>query len=165
VRVRAGRPPAKRPGAGEKNPAPLPGQPGQFRLNAMPNYTDAPKCATIPIRRDAKVKCAACGRSVARKMRGQRYCSKRCRQRSSREKLAACASKQPPRYPYSGDATTPHKSASNFNGLRRRKSGSSIYFDTPLHIVGGGSWIWPATPQLDAETRQNIVALEVGAAP
>ena len=105
----------------------------------MRNYTAAPECARISIRRDAKVKCAACGRSVARKMRGQRYCSKRCRQWASREKLAACASKIVARYPYSGDATTPHQSASNFNELQRRKSGSSIYFDTPLHILGGGA--------------------------
>jgi hypothetical protein len=79
--------------------------------------------------------------------------------------LAACASKIVARYPYSGDATTPHQSASNFNELQRRKSGSSIYFDTPLHILGGGSWIWPGTPQLDAWTWQNIVALELEAAP
>jgi hypothetical protein len=98
-------------------------------------------------------------------MRGQRYCSKRCRQRSSRDKLAACASKQSPRYPYSGDATTPHKSASNFNELKGRKSGSSIYFDAPLNILGGGSFRWASTLQLDARTRQKIVALEVGAAP
>ena len=98
-------------------------------------------------------------------MRGQRYCSKRCRQRASREKLVACASKIVASYPHSGDATTPHESASNYNGLQRQKSGSSIYLDAPLNLLGGGSFRWASTLQLDARTRQKIVALEVGAAP
>jgi hypothetical protein len=128
----------------------------------MQKYTAAPKCARIPIRRNGKVKCAACGKSVARKMPGQRYCSKRCRQRSSREKLAAYALKRSPRYPYSGDATTPHKSASNFNGLQKRKSGSSVYFDAPLNILGGGSFCWADTPQLDPQVLENIRHSELG---
>ncbi len=101
-----------------------------------------------------------CGKSVARKMRGQRYCSKRCRQWGSREKLAAHSSKQSPRYPYSDDATTPHKSARNFNGLPRRKKGSSLYSNAPLNILGG--YRWSGAPKLDAETQRNISRCEIG---
>jgi hypothetical protein len=35
-------------------------------------------------RRDEPVTCASCGRKVERKMRGQRFCSARCRQGHSR---------------------------------------------------------------------------------
>jgi hypothetical protein len=43
---------------------------------------------TIPrgnSRRDAPVKCSACGRTVRRKSRQQRYCSDRCRVYAQRE--------------------------------------------------------------------------------
>jgi endogenous inhibitor of DNA gyrase (YacG/DUF329 family) len=120
------------------------------------------RASTSNARRDTPVKCAACGKATERKMRGQRYCSKRCRQWASRQKLASCASKQSPRYPYSRDATTPHKSASNFNGLQRRKSGSSIYFDAPLNILGGASFRWANTPQLDPQMLENIRRSELG---
>ncbi len=73
----------------------------------MNDYTNAPSGAKAFVRRDAQVKCAACGKLTERRMRGQRYCSKRCRQRASREKLAAGALKIAARYPYGADATTP----------------------------------------------------------
>jgi hypothetical protein len=76
--------------------------------------------------------------------------------------LAACTPKQSPRYPYSGNATTPHKSASNFNRLQRRKSGSSTYFDAPLNLLGGGSFRWADTPQLDPQMLENIRHSEIG---
>lgn len=42
------------------------------------------------MRRDAPVKCPACGRSVARKARQQRYCSERCKEKA-RERSRKCA--------------------------------------------------------------------------
>ena len=131
----------------------------------MHDYTNAPSGAKAFVRRDTQVNCAACGKLTQRRMRKQRYCSKRCRQRASREKLAASALKKLPRYPYSGDATTPHKSASNFNELQRQKTGSSTFANAPLNILGGGSFRWPNTPKLDRRTLENIRRSEIGAAP
>ncbi len=131
----------------------------------MNDYTNAPSGAKAFVRRDAQVKCAACGKLTERRMRGQRYCSKRCRQRASREKLAAGALKIPPRYPSSRDATTPHKSANNFNELQNRKTGSSTFANAPLNILGGGSFRWPNTPKLDRRTLENILRSEIGTAP
>jgi hypothetical protein len=131
----------------------------------MDDYTNEPSGAKAFVRRDARVECAACGKLTERRMRGQRYCSERCRQRASREKLAAGELKKSAGYPYSGDATTPHKSASNFKGLQRRKTGSSTFANAPLNILGGGSFRWPGTPRLDARTLENIRRSEIGAAP
>jgi hypothetical protein len=130
----------------------------------MDRYTGAPSGAKAFVRRDAQVKCAACGELTERRMRGQRYCSKRCRQRASREKLAVRALKKLPRYPYSGDATTPHKSARNINKLQGQKTGSSPYANAPLNLVGGGSFRWPGHMPLDARTLENILRSEIGAA-
>ncbi len=131
----------------------------------MNGYTNAPSGAKAFVRRDTQVKCAACGKLTVRRMRGQRYCSKRCRQRTSREKLAAGVLKIPPRYPYSRDATTPHKSANNFNELQSRKTGSSTFANAPLNILGGGSFRWPNTPKLDRRTVENILRSEIGTTP
>jgi hypothetical protein len=130
----------------------------------MDKYAGAPLGAAKLIAR-RNFKCAACGKLTERRMRLQRYCSKRCRQRASREKLAANAFKILARYPYSGDATTPHKSASNFNELQRQKTGSSTFANAPLNILGGGSFRWPNTPKLDRRTLENIRRSEIGAAP
>jgi endogenous inhibitor of DNA gyrase (YacG/DUF329 family) len=129
----------------------------------MDKYAGAPEGATKLIaRRDAQVKCAACGKLAERRMRGQRYCSKRCRQASHRKSAAGAIKNAGP---YSGDATTPHKSASNFNELQSQKTGSSSFANAPLNILGGGSFRWPNTPKLDRRTLESIRRSEIGAAP
>jgi hypothetical protein len=84
-------------------------------------------------RRDAPVVCPVCERHVARRMRGQRYCSRRCRQRANyAEKVAR------------GDfstrtialPTTPKKLSNKFKVLQRAKRLSSIRILGPAHVIG-----------------------------
>ena len=134
---------------------------------ALCNVSIADRACHIPVAasRTSPVICAVCGKRTERRMRGQRYCSKRCRQRASREKLAAGELKASVRYPYSGDATTPLKSSNEINSLpRQKKQGSSLYANAPLNILGGGSWSWLGSPKLDARTLENIRRSEIGAA-
>jgi hypothetical protein len=115
---------------------------------------------TIPrgnSRRDAPVKCSACGRTVRRKSRQQRYCSDRCRVYAQRENKARTAIKNPVVGQDSGSVTNPPKKSCENNGLQGAKSGSSI----PLNLLGG--YRWPDAPKLDSETLERIRHLEIGA--
>ena len=115
---------------------------------------------TIPVgnsRRDAPVKCVACGRTVSRKSRQQRYCSDRCRDYARRENKARTAIKNPVVGQDTGQPTNPHFLSNKNNGLRGAKSGSSV----PLNVLGG--YRWPNAPKLDSETLERICHLEVGA--
>jgi hypothetical protein len=105
-------------------------------------------------RRDAPVVCAACGKTAKRKMRGQRYCSARCRE-NGRGRI-----RQDTRAP-----ATPLKSLNEISSLQRRKMRSSLFANAPLNVLGGGSFRWPETPRLDARTLENILSSEIGAAP
>jgi hypothetical protein len=120
------------------------------------NYTTAPNGPTIFIRR---IKCAACGKVAEQRARQQRYCSGRCKEsaRNRSRKVLVGGRYQ--------SALAPAKSANKNNNLQARKSGSSIYFNVPLNILGGGSFRWPDTPPLEHRTLENIRRLEVGAAP
>jgi hypothetical protein len=84
------------------------------------------------VRRDAPVVCANCGRKVARRMRGQRYCSQRCRQRTNR---ALKPFKNAPRYPSSGGATTPLKKDNKNNALQGAKTLSSPRILAPADVL------------------------------
>jgi hypothetical protein len=64
-------------------------------------------------RRDEPVRCAACGRKVQRRMRGQRYCSARCRE-NGRGRV---------RKADTGAPTTPVNKCSNINSLEAAKNG------------------------------------------
>jgi predicted nucleic acid-binding Zn ribbon protein len=120
---------------------------------------------TIPrgnSRRDAPVKCAACGRTVGRKSRQQRFCSDRCRVYSQRENArsrinARTAIKNPVVGQGSESVTKPLKNCRETNNLQGAKSGSSI----PLNVLGG--YRWADAPKLDSETLERICHLEVGA--
>jgi hypothetical protein len=84
---------------------------------------------TIPrgnSRRDAPVKCAACGRTVKRKSRQQRYCSDRCRDYARRENNARTAIKNPVVGSDTRQPTNPLFLSNKNNGLQEAKSGSSI---------------------------------------
>jgi hypothetical protein len=109
--------------------------------------------------RNARVTCAHCGRKVDRQMRGQRYCSKHCRQKGNYAEKVARGDFSTP---YTAPPTTPRKSARNINALQGAKTRSSTFANPPLNIVGGGSFRWPNTPALDAKTREAIRLCEIG---
>ena len=114
---------------------------------------------TIPhgnSRRDASVKCGACGRTVRRKSRQQRYCSDRCRDYARRENKARTAIKNPVLDSDTGQPTNPLFLSNKNNSLQGAKSGSSI----PLNVLGG--YRWPNAPRLDASTLANVIRREIG---
>jgi endogenous inhibitor of DNA gyrase (YacG/DUF329 family) len=104
----------------------------------------------------APVKCAACGRSVARKSRQQRYCSDRCRQFALRENKARTGVKTVSGYQDSAPVTNPLFLSHKNNGLQPAKSGSS----TPLNLLGG--YRWPGAGSVDRETVRKILRAEIG---
>jgi hypothetical protein len=122
---------------------------------------------TIPLgnsRRDAPVKCAACGRTVRRKSRQQRYCSDRCRVYAQRENArsqinARTAIKHPVMGQDSGSVTNPPKKLCENNDLQGAKSGSSI----PLNMLGG--YRWPKATRIEREIWRKIVRAEIGGPP
>lgn len=90
----------------------------------------------IEPRRDAPVTCDHCGRTVRRKSRQQRFCSRRCRVSAHRAKAAVEPMKIRPRCPRSGDETHPVKNASNSSRLRGQFSGSTARIFGPAHVIG-----------------------------
>jgi hypothetical protein len=107
------------------------------------------------------VKCIACGKRVPRKGRKQKYCCRRCRQRDywdrrALAKISAVVTHDAAR------STIPPKSLSNINELRRQKSQSTTFGKAPLNLLGGGSWRWPGTPELDPVVREKIRLAEIG---
>ena len=119
---------------------------------------------TIPrgnSRRDAPVKCAACGRTVSRKSRQQRYCSDRCRVYAQRESArsqinARTAIKNSVVGQDSGSVTNPPKKSCENNSLQEAKSGSSI----PFNILGG--YRWPSSIGVDRDLLRKIIGAEIG---
>jgi endogenous inhibitor of DNA gyrase (YacG/DUF329 family) len=104
----------------------------------------------------APVKCGACGRSVARKSRQQRFCSDRCRQYALRENKARTAIKNPARYQASGPVTNPLFLSNKNNGLQGQKS----RFSVPLNLLGG--YRWPGAGSIDRATLRKILRAEIG---
>jgi hypothetical protein len=102
-------------------------------------------------RRDAPVICANCGRKVLRRMRGQRFCSARCRDRGrgrSRKAFLGNDTRAP---------TTPTKKRLKFNGLHPTKTASNTDICGPARVIeaecfAGRSWQW-ATPAEDLGLR------------
>ena len=110
---------------------------------------------TETVHRFHPVRCQVCERIVERQSRQQVYCSTRCRMRASR-KSPADALKKSAGYPYSGRVTNPHKFESENNILQLPKTGSSVFCNGPLNLLGGGSWKWPAAGHLDSKTLTKI---------
>jgi hypothetical protein len=92
--------------------------------------------------RDAPVVCQLCGRRVARRMRGQKYCTKRCRQKANYANKVA-----------RGDfltrtiarPTSPPKKLRNLNALRVIKTRSATLIIGPadvltIEVFGGRTW-------------------------
>jgi len=106
--------------------------------------------------RDAPVRCAGCGREVARRARRQLFCSQRCRQRAHRTGKPI---KIAPRYHPSGGATNPLEKDSKYNALQWAKTLSSHRVLAPAHVLacevfGGHGW--------RHATSTGGVAVEVG---
>ena len=76
-------------------------------------------------RRDAPVRCEACGHAVIRRSRQQRFCSDRCRDFARRENNARTAFKNPVVGQDTGKPTKPPKKSNGFNSLQAAKSGST----------------------------------------
>jgi endogenous inhibitor of DNA gyrase (YacG/DUF329 family) len=104
----------------------------------------------------APVKCAACGRSVARKSRQQRFCSDRCRQYALRENKARTAIKNPARCQDTGPVTNPIFLSNKNNRLRAQKS----RFSVPLNLLGG--YRWPGAGSIERATLRKILRAEIG---
>jgi hypothetical protein len=108
------------------------------------------------------VRCQACGRSVKRKSRQQKFCSDRCRVYAHRENAAGqingrTAIKNASGYRDSGAVTKPHFLSSKNSELRGPKSGASI----PLNVLGGHRWL--NAVDVDRGLLRKIVRAEIGA--
>ena len=105
-------------------------------------------------------RCQACGRSVKRKSRQQRFCSDRCRNyahRNDPSQINGCrAIKNASGYLDSGRVTNPLFLCNKNNGLQGRKSGSSI----PLNVLGG--YRWPNAVDVERDLLRKIIRAEVG---
>ena len=112
----------------------------------------------------APIKCAACGRSVTRRSRQQKYCSDRCRVFAAREKTAAGALKVAEGHRPSGSVTNPPKLLNQINGLQGTKSDFS---DVPLanwRVVAGppgtiGTNPWQSIINARARTRARLAGV------
>jgi hypothetical protein len=66
------------------------------------------------------------------------------------------------RYPHSGQAfirsRRPHKMRIE---SRPRRRPTTLFANAPLNILGGGSWRWPNTPHLGANTLEKIRSREI----
>src|SRR5262249_8781684 len=72
------------------------------------------------------------------------------------------ALKKQPRYPHSSDVPNPHKLSHENNGVLTAKTGSSLFYNGPLNLLGGGSWRWPNAGKIDAKTFAKIRWCEIG---
>jgi len=102
-------------------------------------------------RRDAPVRCEACGRTVARRSRQQKYCSDRCRDFARRENNARTAFKNPVVGQDTGKRTNPFKKSNGFNGLHGAKSRSTPRIFGPRQVIerelfGGRDWTPVVSP-------------------
>jgi hypothetical protein len=143
------------------HPRTLSKAPGTQVARHVPDTTRGSRCArgstmSVALRhRDAPVRCAGCGREVARRARQQLYCSQRCRQRAHR---AVKPIKIGPRYHPSGGATSHPKKDSKFKALQWAKTRSSrrIFASADVLAVEVFDRAW--TPAVSA----GGVAVEVG---
>jgi len=114
------------------------------------------------LRRDDPVSCLSCGRVVRRKARQQIYCSIRCRKRAQYARDVDEGRFNEPRYLGSRSGTKPTKNASDINNLQCQKSGPTKFANSPLNVLGGGSWHWPSTPLLNPRKHRAIIDGEIG---
>lgn len=113
----------------------------------------------MPAHRDTPVRCPVCDRTAERQSRQQIYCSPKCMRRGNYARKVGSGE-------LLGHDTAlvpdPQKLSRQNSILQRPKTGSSIFANGPLNLLGGGSWRWPDAGQLDAKTISNILWCEVG---
>lgn len=102
------------------------------------------------------VKCQACGRSVKRQARQQKFCSDRCRDYARRANKARTAIKNSIVGHDSPKPTNPLFLSNKNNGLQGQKSRSSV----PLNMLGG--YRWPNAAGIDGELSRKIIRAEIG---
>jgi hypothetical protein len=107
-------------------------------------------------KRGEQLRCPICERKFERHARQQIYCSARCKDKGRVRSRKALLAKD------TGAPAHPPKIVSENNNLRRAKIESSLFANAPLNILGGGSWRWPNTPQIDGKTWAKVVRAEVG---
>jgi hypothetical protein len=56
-----------------------------------------------------------------------------------------------------------YKNASDIKNLQCRKLGPTKLANSPMNLLGGGSWRWPGTLQLDPAKHRAILEAEIGA--
>jgi hypothetical protein len=105
--------------------------------------------------RDSPVVCPRCGRQTRRRMRGQRYCSKRCRQKANYAKKVE-------RGDFSTRTialqTTPLKKRNKFKALQRAKTLSSCRILAPERVLAAEIFDRPWRHA----TSSGGVAVEIG---
>jgi endogenous inhibitor of DNA gyrase (YacG/DUF329 family) len=105
-----------------------------------------------PVRKDAPVVCAACGRRVARKSRHHKFCSDRCREWAKGQKRV--------RKSFLGEDTgaspQPPKTSNGNNKLQGTISGSN----PPLNVLGG--YRWSNSVAIEPDLLRKIVIAEIG---
>lgn len=90
-----------------------------------------------PARRDTPVHCPSCGRTVDRKMRGQQYCSTRCRNRkNNQERVRKALLGRDTR----GEASHT-KFISENNGLQPRNCRPSLGVSAPAAVIRGEMFV------------------------
>jgi hypothetical protein len=98
-------------------------------MSSTDTDTTAPVERRLALHRSDPVKCESCGRTVARKGRGQRWCSDRCRERAkNRTRKAGLGG-------YTGAPPTPQKIVNEINGVRGPKSQLYPGIFAPAYIV------------------------------
>ena len=102
-------------------------------------------------------RCVVCEHDMERKTENQLICGKRrCRN-------ALQAAPNLGRYLPLADRFTPlgnpHEMGTETSPQRRP---TGLFANAPLNILGGGSWHWPNTPHLDADTLEKIRVREIG---
>src|SRR5262252_7682409 len=91
--------------------------------------SDVHKRKDLATRRDEPIVCAKCGKTKKRRMRGQKYCSRICRERS-RDRCRKAFLGQDTRAP-----ATPTKKRNDLNGLAAAQRRASYNICGPSHAI------------------------------
>ena len=120
-------------------------------------------------RRIETFRCAACGRSGARRSPDQRFCTDRCRAYAEAQKPLSAENGHPDGSPPPKTHQRPFKSISHKNGSKFRKEISGLKLPilglgaVPINLLGG--YRWPGARSIDHETLRKILRAEIGEAP
>jgi hypothetical protein len=102
--------------------------------------------------------CDACGKPIHRNLKGRlkRFCSDACRLEAHRTNKISILGRG------EGLQRNDSKNPCGSRGNSSPKSGSSLFCNGPLDLLGGGSWHWPKAGSLDGRTLTKIMHSEIG---